>query len=498
MRTLLAIFATLLLVPSALTRAETQPRLNVLLITVDDMNYDTPGFAGGKVADITPNLDKLARESLFVRNAHVTVAVCQPSRSVLMTGRYPHRNGAEGFQPIRADVPTLGEVLHAAGYFNGIMAKVPHIAPVERMHWDVIVPAEELAVGRDPKLYYARSKDFFESAKREGKPFFLMANSQDPHRPWPGSAGEKRRKGAADDEGNAPPAAKPRRNAQRKQGKPGDFPPADRIYKPEEVIVPAFLPDLPEVRAEMAQYYSSAHRADEIVGSVLRALKETGFEDNTLVMFLSDNGISQPLAKSNCYLTSTRTPWLVRWPGHVKGGRVDETHFISGIDFMPTVLDALGLKPPAGMDGRSFLPLLAGEDQADRDGVVTVYHETSGKRRYEMRCAQDAHFGYIYNGWSDGKTVYQAEPLGGLAFQAMKKAAASDAAVAARVKMVQYRVPEELYDLNNDPAALHNLIDDPNYRAHRETLRAKLRDWMREKQDPQLAAFERRLSNHSK
>src|SRR5205814_1146326 len=116
-------------------------RPNVLLITADDMNYDTPGFAGGaggKVADITPNLDRLASEGIYFKHAHVTVAVCQPSRSAIMTGRYPHRNGAVGFNAINADVPTLGEQLRAAGYFNGIFAKVPHLAPISRFCWDTI------------------------------------------------------------------------------------------------------------------------------------------------------------------------------------------------------------------------------------------------------------------------------------------------------------------------------------------------------------------------
>src|SRR3954471_16333557 len=104
-----------LLAMAAIASAQTT-RPNVLLITADDMNYDTPGYAGGKVADITPNLDRLASEGIYFSKAHVTVAGCQPSRSVLMTGRYPHRNGAEGFNPIRADVPTLGEQLRASGY----------------------------------------------------------------------------------------------------------------------------------------------------------------------------------------------------------------------------------------------------------------------------------------------------------------------------------------------------------------------------------------------
>src|SRR5512142_127504 len=92
------------------------PRLNVLFITADDMNYDTPGFTGCLTPGITPNLDRLASQGLRFINAHVTVAVCQPSRECLMTGRYPHHNGATGFYPVRQDVPTLMESLKAAGY----------------------------------------------------------------------------------------------------------------------------------------------------------------------------------------------------------------------------------------------------------------------------------------------------------------------------------------------------------------------------------------------
>src|SRR6478752_2790561 len=104
MRTSVGLFAVLLL--ASVASAQTT-RPNVLLITADDMNYDTPGFAGGKVDRITPNLDRLASEGIYFKQARVTVAVCQPSRSVLMTGRYPHRNGAIGFNPINDDCPTL-------------------------------------------------------------------------------------------------------------------------------------------------------------------------------------------------------------------------------------------------------------------------------------------------------------------------------------------------------------------------------------------------------
>jgi N-sulfoglucosamine sulfohydrolase len=449
-------------------------RLNILLITADDLNYDSLGVCGSKTPGITPNLDRLAGEGMRFERAHVTVAVCQPSRSALMTGRYPHRNGAMGFQDIRDDVPTLGEQLRAAGYINGIFAKVSHLAPRPRFCWDTVVDAVTLKSGRDPEGFYQHSKKFFQDAHAAGKPFFLMANSQDPHRPWAGSEIEQRRiaKGEA-------------------------FPPISRSYKPDEVQVPAFLPDLPKVRGEMAQYYTCVHRCDEAVGQILKALKESGMEDNTLVMFLSDNGISMPFAKSNCYLASTRTPWIVRWPGKVKPQSVQSTHYISGIDFLPTVLEAADLGALAEVDGQSFVPLLLGREQAGRDKVVTVYHETSGKLKVPMRCIHDGKYGYVYNAWSDGKTEYRSEPMGGNSYAAMKEKAKSDARVAERVEMLVHRVPEELYDLDADPSCLTNLVNAPDKRDVLDRMRRDLKQWMDKTGDPIKPDYDDHLQKRS-
>ena len=465
-------------------------RLNFLFITADDMNGDTPGAFGGKILDITPNLDRLASQGMRFKQAHVTVAVCQPSRECLMTGRYPHRNGATGFYPVRADVPTLQEQLKAAGYHLGILGKVSHLRPAEKFPWDFQHDANELGQGRDPARYYAFTKEFFRQARAAGKPFFLMANSHDPHRPWAGSEQEndraqnprkkKRAANAADDDSEGVGT--------------GRYPAPNRTYQPNEISVPGFLPDLTDVRKEMAQYYSSAHRCDQTIGEVLRALQEAGLEETTLVMFVSDNGISMPFAKSNCYLTSTHTPWIVRWPGQSKPGTVDDRHFISGIDFMPTILDAAGLTPPAGMDGRSFLPLLTGGTQDGRERVFTCYNETSGRRPFPMRCLQTRRFGYIFNGWSDGKTTYRAESMNGLTFKAMQSAAGAQPPVAARVEMLLHRVPEEFYDFASDPSALHNLIAVPKWQAEIQRSRAEMLAWMEQTQDPLLDTFRRKLS----
>lgn len=433
----------------------------MLLLTADDMNHDSLGFSGCQLRGVSPHLDRLAGQSLSFERAHVTVAVCQPSRQCLLTGRYPHRNGSTGFYPVSAGVPTLAEILKDTGFHLGILGKAIHLRPLEKFPWHYLRDEDVLGTGRDPQKYYEYSKEFFQQAKREGKPFFLMANSHDPHRPFAGSEGSQAL----------------------------NYPSPSRTFRADEVKVPGFLPDLPDVRKEMAQYHSSVNRCDQTMGGILRALDESGFAEKTLVLFMSDNGISMPFAKSNCYFHSTRTPWLVRWPGVVKPG-VDRTHAVSGIDYMPTVLEALGLPFPEGMDGRSFLPVLRGQPQQGREQVVTCYNEAFGNKSYPMRCLQDQRFGYIYNSWADGRKRYSTEGMSGLAFKAMQQASDADQALAERVKLLVHRMPEELYDFSADPDALHNLINDPKYAGQRKTMRAAMLSWMQKTSDPLLGRFQ--------
>ncbi len=247
------------------------------------------------------------------------------------------------------------------------------------------------------------------------------------------------------------------------------------------------------MRQEIAEYFTSVHRADQTVGELLRALADSGLEEDTLVMFLSDNGMAFPFAKTNCYLQSTRTPWIVRWPGRIKPGSIDSRHFVSGIDFTPTVLDTLGLPPLEGADGRTFLPLLSGGSQPWRDHVVTVFHETSGRRKYGMRCIQNSKFGYIFNAWSDGKTEFRNESQSGLTFKAMQEAAKTDPRLAERVRLFLYRTPEEFYDLESDPNSVRNLIGDSARQGEIGRMRQQLRHWMDRTGDPLLRQFRERV-----
>ena len=453
------------------TPADKRP--NILLITADDLNCDSLGVYGCKTPDITPNIDKLAAQGVRFEHAHVTIAVCQPCRGVLATGRYPHRSGIEGFQKLPADkqdIPLVTEKLRAAGYLNGILGKVGHSSPKASFKWDMSYDMPQLGKGRDPKLYAKYAKEFFLRAKSDSKPFFLMANSHDPHRPFAGSDQE----------------------AGMRRG--GKLTPPSRTYKPSEINIPGFLPDIPNVRREIAEYYSSTKRCDDTVGALLKALDESGQADDTLVMFLSDHGMALPFAKTNCYLHSTRTPWIVRWPGVIDGPKVDKTHFISGIDFMPTALEAAGLTKVDGLDGVSFLPILKGASQAGRDKVYTQFHQTAGRKRFPMRTVQDKRFGYIFNAWADGKTVFKNESQSGRSFKAMQAAAKNDPKIAARVKLFQYRVVEEFYDFAEDPDALNNLIDAAEYKPQIDKMRADLLKWMIATGDPVKEAFEKKDS----
>ncbi len=438
--------------------------LNVLFLTADDLHCESVGSFAGKIADLTPNLDRLASEGMRFFRAHVNVAICQPSRGVLATGRYGHNSGIMGFMHTDRDIPTIMQTLGEAGYLTGILGKVGHSTPRADYRWDFVHDQKELGAGRDPEIYYRYCREFLQRCRREKKPFYFMVNSHDPHRPFH-------------------VAGKPVRGAVE----------PSKTYRPEDVAVPGFVPDLPGVRQELSYYLNSVRRCDDTFGKVLQALKESGFEDDTLVMFLSDNGIAVPFAKCNAYLASTRTPWIVRWPGVVEPGSVDREHFISGVDFFPTVLEALNLPTPDGFDGASFLPLLRGRPQAGRERVFTQIDKKAGGDAVPMRCVQDARFGYIFNAWSDGQHYYRNNNEG-MTMRAMNEAAKTDPLIARRVQMFRYRQQEELYDLRSDPDCLDNLIQRPEYGEQAVRMRAELHEWLKRTGDPLLRAFENRQS----
>lgn len=442
---------------------------NILLITADDLNADACGCFGCPVEGTTPSIDAFAATGMQLNRAHITIAVCQPSRGAMLTGRYPHRSGIEGFHPTPcSDVPDMIELLRDNGYALGCLGKLSHTSPKPHTQWDMSVDMPDLTQGRSSSDYHENALAFMRESREAGQPFFLAANSHDPHRPFHQS------------------------DQQQKMWPDFVAPAPSRVYEPDQIEVPAFLPDLPEVRLELAEYYSSVRRFDDTVGAVLRALDLSGAADETIVLLSTDHGMPLPFAKTNCWAHSTRTPLIVRWPGVTPPGSVDDDHFVSGIDFLPTFFESVGIAPPDGIDGRSFAPVLRGEQQPGRELVFTQFHETAGKKRFPMRAVQNADYLYIFNPWSNGEREFRNESQAGRTFSAMNAAAANDDAIAARVNLFIYREVEELYDMKNDFDCLSNLAADPAHAAALAEMRSELRQWMKHTGDSALDAFDNR------
>lgn len=441
--------------------------LNILFITVDDMSCDSIGAFGCDVPETTPQIDRLAASGLQFNLAHTQVGNCMPSRNVMQSGRYPHNNGVEGFYQVKdPGYPILPDLLRENGYFIGIKGKVPHSTPYSPYPWDVVLEPASQKDQRNKDSFYKLTQHGIGMAQQQGKPFYLVININDPHKPF---YGMDNRQNIIDD------PLKP-----------------SRIFTPEEIVVPGFLPDTPDVRIELAHYYSSVRRADDCVGEVLKALDESGTAENTLIMFLSDHGMALPFAKTAVWHHSTHTPWIVRWPGVTQSGKVDDVHMISAVDFAPTILDVLGISEPDGMDGRSFKPVLLDGHQSGRDFIVKEYNENSGGNRSPMRAIQTAKYSYIYNPWSDGDRVFKTATTGTRAYREMQRLASEDPQAAKRLAFFDKRVLEEFYDYEKDPDALNNLVDNPEYERDLNRLRKKLGEWMVVTGDPLLAAFSER------
>lgn len=443
------------------TRAADRP--NILIITVDDMSCDSVGVFGCKLANTTPHIDQLAKESLRFNHAHVQVGNCYPSRNVMFSGRYPHNNRVEGFYQVKPiKYPVLCDLMKAGGYYTAIRGKVSHSTPYQPYPWDA-----DLTIARNGKKLHLKDVHSYHdctvrgiaAAKSAGKPFCLNINISDPHKPF---------------------------------WKPNDPHPASKVFTPKEVPIPGFLFDDPLVREELALYYTSVRRADDAVGAILTALAHSGEEKNTVIIFLSDHGMPLPFAKTQLYHHSTRTPWIIRWPGVTKPDRVSTSRMISAVDLLPTVLDIAEIKHPKGLDGQSIVPVVKGHKQNGRHSVFKVYNENAGGNRHPIRGVQTRQHLYLFNPWSDGKNVFKTATNGTATYRQMKKLAQTDPKMAARLAVMDHRSVEELYDIEKDPDCLHNLAKEPALSSVLLTMQARLREYMENTNDHALEPFQKR------
>jgi N-sulfoglucosamine sulfohydrolase len=454
MRTVLPCLA--LLLAATVAPAAEKPR-NVLLLVADDLGCDLGCYGNGKVK--TPNLDALATRSVRFSHAFATVASCSASRAVIYTGQYTHANGQYGHAHAVhnlhtfANVPSLPKVLKTNGYRTGILGKL-HVQPASVYPFD----ADMQAIPGSNHNVAAVAKKAGEFFRADEKPFLLVVGYGDTHRTGKGFGNERKYEGV--------PEVK---------------------YEPKDVTLPYFLPDLPEARTEMAEYYQAVSRLDHGIGLMLDALKESGKADSTLVIFLSDNGIPFPGAKTTQYDAGLRLPLLIHSPDQKRRGLVSKA-MASWVDIAPTALDWAVVKAPAAMQGRSLLPILEDEDPKGWDEVCGshVFHEIT--MYYPVRTIRTREYKYMVNlahgvGFPFASDLYESRT-----WQALLK---SGGTMMGKRSVASYinRPREELYDLRSDPDELKNLASDAASAVVLKDLRGRLRAWQEKTKDPWVVKY---------
>ncbi|MFN3165449.1 MAG: sulfatase [Phycisphaeraceae bacterium] len=470
--------------------ASAAPR-NVVLIVTDDQSQ-TLGCYGDPVAK-TPNLDALAADGTLFRHAFATTASCSASRSVILTGLHNHANGQYGhvhhFHKFQSydNIVSLPRYLSAAGYRTARCGKY-HVAPEEVYKFDRAIPGNE----RNAYQMAERCKAFIE--EQSDQPFFLYFCTSDPHRGG----------GFADELPFAPDRFGNPRSGQSRQGV------TEVVYDPKDVPVPGFLPDTPQCRAELAQYYQAQTRIDQGVGHLFELLKDAGRWEDTLVIYIADHGMAFPGAKTTVYDGGLRSPLIVRNPYNDQRGVASDA-MVSWIDLTPTILDFAGLLDEGGkvkqdvlkkieiervtgqrtrdvkpgtMHGRSFLDTLTQAKTTgwDQIGASHTFHEI--QMYYPMRVVQDRQYKLIWNIAHPLDYPFASDLWASKTWQA-QLAKGEDAPYGQwTVGRYIHRPAFELFDLTNDPYEGNNLADDPEYAEVLAAMKDKLKAMQRDTQDP--------------
>lgn len=466
---------------------------NIVIFTVDDMDIESVGAYGCPLPDITPNIDALASEGVRFENAYVATAVCQPSRQAMMTGQHPHHNGTYGFVPLPADADTLSKHLKTGGYFTANLGKGRDYSPIEAHDWDYFVHWLQ-GYNRKPSHFKEQVLKTIGLAQKAGKPFYINVNTSDPHRPFIGSEQEADLDKKMHFWDKAWLSKTPKGEDNPKMEDYYIRFGYERCYDPEEIPLPSYLPDLPEIRLEVAEYFSSVKRGDETLGKIVDLLKANGLWDNTIFIFISDNGASLPTAKGDCFVQSTHVPLIIRWPGITKPGSVKADGFISAMDIMPTLLDGLGLPPANDLDGLSVFQCLENDQPLPRDHVLTSYNFKSltekNTQLYPMRAITSKNFHYMYCPWADGTMAkIKQEANQGRSFPAIQKAAKTNPEMEAWIQAYTLRKEELLFDLTTDPYCRNDVSNDERYGATLRKMRALAEKEMEASSDPMLKVF---------
>lgn len=402
----------------------------------------------------SPNLNQLASDGVRFTNCFATAPECTPSRAGLYTGLYTHQTGLMGlchrgweFNP---EVQHLAQRLRDGGYQTYVFG-VQHETAVSLTRLGYNHVFTEASLRPTPVVCNQVESFLRKDAVHAEQPWFACVGFRDTHRPW------------------------------REDGS----------FLPEEVDVPPYLPDHPEVRADLAHMHQAIEDMDTGIGRVLNALKSSSLAENTLVLYTADHGIPFPRAKSTFYDPGIRNALIMSWPGHLPRGRAYD-QLISNLDISPTLQNACGIDVPSGLEGRSFLSLLKGRCYEERDAVFgALYYDAFYDPMHMVRTRQ---YKYIRSFAVTEKDAEGADPETLAKHETGTWIRADDSDVQDSPTW-QYMKrqgpfpppqPEELYNLESDPFEQNNVADDSRYAHVLEEMRTRLQEMMERTNSPLL------------
>jgi len=418
---------------AAVRPAHAEPRPNIVWIVVEDISCHL-GYQG-ETAIETPHVDRLAREGTVFDAAYVTCPVCSPARSAMITGMYQTTIGAHHHRSYRGavrhhlpePVRTVPEYFKDAGYFvcNGRDTAAEQAGKTD---YNFEYPAD---------LYDGPNPD----GRAPGQPFFMQYQLR---------GGKYRRA------------------------------PVDNPVDPATVTLPPYYPDDPVMREDWAQYLNSVRFMDDEVGVIMERLQAMGDLDNTVVIFMTDHGVSHIRGKQFHYEEGARIPFIVWAPGRVPAGAV-RNEYIAHIDMAATSMAFAGIPIPAHMESRP----LFGDGARPREYVVTA-RDRCDETVERIRSVRKGSFTYIRNGFPHRPHLQPNRYKDGKAITIRLRELYANGELVGHPAEQFFATPrpqEELYDRSTDPWEMNNLAMDP---AHAETLaelRGILDAWIQETND---------------
>lgn len=416
---------------------------NIIFIIGDDISIDDIG-AYGNTKVKTPHLDQLAANGLKFNNMFVTSSSCSPSRTSILTGRYPHNTGAaELHSPLPGHLNFFPELLKKAGYYTALAGKW-HEGKITERAYDTVIAGEKAngLGGEDQwiKILQNRPAD---------KPFFFWFSPFDAHREW-----------SAD-------------------SFPVTHDPAT------EVSVPATLRDDSATRRDLASYYNEIGRLDFYVGELYKQLQQQGIAENTIIVFTADNARAFPGSKTRLNDRGLKTPFIFYWPKAVPQPNVVDA-LVSSIDIAPTFLQLAAVKVPVTIQGVSFHSLIQQPSLAFRKHIFGE-HNWHDYEAYE-RSVRTKDYLYIYNGRPQLDNGGPIDANQSPSAQSLKVARQNVGLTPLQEDaFTKPRVTEELYILKNDSLQVNNVASDKTYVTVLEKLRKTLQQWQKQTGDTQPA-----------